>query len=136
MSEVEAQANGKYRREINVHFGNTIQNDVLFFKAWKFRRFSMLKKRSLILTIRTSIDKQLINDWDFEEWGLRESVFPEKNLMVIVISIQSTQIHVPCVCLTLFCVLINKRYFQSQFYSLQLQHYRWLHQHRSSHPEI
>lgn len=136
MSEVEAQANGKCRREINVHFGNTIQNDVLFFKAWKFQRFSMLKKRSLIFTIRTSIDKQLINDWDFEEWGLRESVFPEKNLMVIVISIQSTQIHVPCVCLTLFCVLINKRYFQSQFYSLQLQHYRWLHQHRSSHPEI
>lgn len=136
MSEVEAQANGKYRREINVHFGNTIQNDVLFFKAWKFRRFSMLKKRSLILTIRTSIDKQLINDWRL--WGMRleREYVSRENLMVIVISIQSTQIHVPCVCLTLFCVLINKRYFQSQFYSLQLQHYRWLHQHRSSHPEI
>lgn len=136
MSEVEAQANGKCRREINVRFGNTIQNDVLFFEAWKFQKFSMLKKRSLILTIRTSIDKQLINDWDFEEWGLRESVCSRENLTVIVISIQSTQIHVPCVRLTLFCVLINKRYFQSQFYSLQLQHYRWLHQHRSSHPEI
>lgn len=95
MSEVEAQANAKCRREINVHFGNTIQNAVLFSNAWKFQRFSMLKKRSLILTIRTSIYKQLINDWNFEEWGLRESVFQEKNLIIIVISIQSTQYMYP-----------------------------------------